>query len=122
MSIEPAVAQVPNSRFDLTVFVPTGLERRDIAVDCGGRGCCANHTNIVSQHARFFTPEERFNENSEQDESKSERELVHGGASKRRFKKSLRDDSQRYRISKVFILKSMILCTLGHLEQDGIFA
>lgn len=45
--------------YDLAPSTPIGLERRDLAMDCGDEGRYANARNIRPQHARFLLePEE----------------------------------------------------------------
>jgi len=40
--------------YDITPSVPVGLERRDLALECGDQGRYANAKNILSQHSRFL--------------------------------------------------------------------
>ena len=44
--------------FDLTPTPMVAIERRDLAMTCGGRGRYANQKNLLSQHARFLLNEE----------------------------------------------------------------
>ncbi len=44
--------------FDLTPTPTIAMERRDLAMACGGRGRYANKKNLLSQHARFLLNEE----------------------------------------------------------------
>ena len=40
--------------YDLTPAVPVGIERRDLAMECGDAGRFANSDNLLSQSARFL--------------------------------------------------------------------